>query len=99
MPPAIRSRAAMTSASESIEYLEGKHRAGLRGGKHAPKIVLDPCERCGVLRFESQHDHRRRVRRARQAEAIGVFDAQSVDADDTKRTREFGAMLQSIDQR
>jgi uncharacterized protein YgbK (DUF1537 family) len=38
----------------------------------------------GVVGLEAQDDHRRRVRRAR-AEAVGVLDAQAVDADDVDR--------------
>ncbi len=35
-----------------------------------------------VVGFEAQHDDRRRVRRPREPEAVGVLDAQAVDADD-----------------
>ena len=52
-----------------------------------------------VVGLESQHHHRRGVRRARQTETVRIFDAQAVDGDDFARAVEVRVLLQLVDQR
>src|SRR5437867_7660892 len=97
MPPRMRSRAASMSAIASMS--EGQCNAGFRGGQYAAEFALDALERRRVVRLEAQHDHRRRVRRARETEAVRIFDAQTVDANHIGGPREVGGRLELRDQR
>src|SRR6185503_17128411 len=69
---------------------------GLGGQDHARELALDAVERGRILALETQHDDGRRVRAARQAEAVRVFDAQAVDVDNAVRAREFGFGTQLV---
>jgi hypothetical protein len=69
-------------------FSEGQRQAGARGVEDAAEIRLDAFECRRVVGLEAQHDHRRGVRRPRQAEAVGVLDAQAVDGDDLARVGE-----------
>src|SRR5512144_1189524 len=90
-PPAIRSRAASTSASVITSASERQLGVGFHVVQHAPELALDALERARVLRFEAQHDDRRRVRCARKTEAVRIFDAQAVDADHVGRAGKLRA--------
>ena len=61
--------------------------------KYAAEIGLDAGQRGAVVGFETQHHHRRGIRWPRQTESVGVFDAQTVDADDLARAVEAGLAL------
>ena len=52
-----------------------------------------------VVGLEAQDDDRGRVRRAGEAEAVGVFDAQAVDSDPLGRASEAAFGLELVDQR
>jgi hypothetical protein len=62
--------------------LEGQRNSRLRGIEHATELGFDPFQRRLVVRFEAQHDDRRRVRAARESETVRILDAQAVDAND-----------------
>ena len=52
-----------------------------------------------IVGLEAQHDHRCGVRRARKSEAVRIFDAETVDADDVRCAREVGVRLQLRNER
>src|SRR5690348_11083752 len=109
MPPRMRSRAASMSAIVTIDTFtlwRSRRRAsvrqrdaGLHFREHAAERFLDPFERLRVVGLEAQHDHRRRVRRAREAEAVRILDAQTIDADDVVGTGEIRDFGKPLDQR
>src|SRR3569832_2263581 len=65
---------------------------------HAAEVGLDFFQRGGIVGLETQHDHRRGVRRAREAETVGVLDAQTVERDDFLGIGEARGFLQRIHQ-
>src|SRR5471032_2704644 len=77
---------------------ERQDRVRLGGQDHAFELALDARQRGRRLRFEAHHDHRRGVRRTRQAEAVLVFDAQAVDGDDLLVAGEGGVAAQLVHQ-
>ena len=56
-------------------HLKGQYQPGCRFANHATKIVLDTRQRVDIIGLKAQHNHRRGIRRPREAKAIGVFDA------------------------
>src|SRR5690348_18408328 len=102
MPPRMRARAASISASVSTSNAirpERQDDAGLDRGEHAAELALDARKSLRVIGLEAQHDDRRGVRCAGEAEAVGIFDTQPVDADDGDGAREIRLVAQPRDQR
>ena len=52
-----------------------------------------------IIGFEAKHHHWRGIGSPGQTEAIGIFDAQPIDADDLARALEAGVLLQPFDER
>ena len=72
---------------------------GFAADEHAPELGLDPLERSLVVGLEAQHDHRRRVGAAREAEAVRILDAQAVDADHVGRAGKLRRLAELRDER
>src|SRR5512141_164081 len=91
MPPAILARAASTSPSVTIVRRNSERQLDprLRRHEHAAELALDALERGRIVGFEAQHDRRRRVRAAREAEAVRILDAETVDPHDVGRAGEL----------
>ena len=58
----------------SLTTLERQFRIRFSRKQNPPEFGFDAIEARLVLGFEAQHDHRRRVRRPREPESIGVLD-------------------------
>src|SRR4051812_7041338 len=58
---------------------------GLHFSQRGHELPFDAMQRLGRVALEAQHQHRRRVGRAHEAEAVFVFGAQPVDRDDLLR--------------
>src|ERR1700750_1460193 len=79
--PPMRSRDDNSRAEDHFRFVsEWQLHPRLRVVEHLAEIALDALHRTLGVRLEAQHDHRRGVRRARKAEAIGILYAQAVDA-------------------
>src|SRR3990172_8484082 len=74
-------------------FLEQQLRTRLGRLQHRAKFRLDALDRALSVAFEAQHDHRRGVGSAREAEAVGVFHAQAVELDDFARAGKARALL------
>src|SRR5690349_9176546 len=96
MPRSIRA-----GAPTRLRSMRRRLHAGVRldGTQRRHAVGLDARERLVRGALEAQHEHRRRVRRAHEAEAVVVLDAHAVDRDDLARAGELRLLLQPRDDR
>jgi len=73
-------------------------RVGLDEAQRGHEVALDARQRLGRLTFEAQHQHRRGVGGADEAEAVLVVGAQAVDGDDLVGVGEARHLLQLLHQ-
>src|SRR5205085_5817296 len=76
-----------------------KGRIGLERLQGAAEFVLDALEGSRIVGFEADHDHRRRVRRAGEAEAVGILDTHAVNRKHALGAWEGLRRLQLLDER
>ena len=74
------------AASASRSRIEPRSSEGQRDtrccdAEDTAELGLDAAQRDRVVALEAQDEHRRGVRGAGEAEAVGIFDAQAVEAD------------------